>query len=234
MNITTASAKGQRPYQEDTSINVELPQGRLLGVFDGHGGNEASQFMAENFAGVFEETGSFRLAFRIAAQHLKDYEAGTTASVVLIPKDSRTVFTAVIGDSPIIIQTDSGIWYSPDHNVRTNEIERVAAQNRGGYYCGGYIMKGISGPGLQMGRALGDALLAPVLSTVPEVAEITVAPKGFVLIGTDGLFDPGHYGFKDAAKQVIARVNQDDAQALVDRAVQLPTGDNVTAILVKF
>ena len=127
MFITTATAKGARGHQEDTLINVELPQGVLLGAFDGHGGNEASQFMAENFAGLFEETGSLRLAFGIAAQHLKDYEAGTTASVVLIPTDSRTVHTAVIGDSPIIIQTDSGIWYSPDHNVRTNEIERVAA-----------------------------------------------------------------------------------------------------------
>jgi len=234
MNITAATAKGQRPYQEDTFINVELPQGRLLGVFDGHGGDEASKFMAENFVGLFEETGSLRLAFRLAAQHLKDYEAGTTASVVLVPTDSHTVFTAVVGDSPIIIQTKSGIWYGPDHNVRTNEIERVAAQTRGGSYAQGYIYNNFSGQGLQMGRALGDAWLSPVLSTEPEVAEVTVAPNGFVLIGTDGLFDPGHYGFKTASEQVIARVSQDDAQALVDRAIGIPTRDNVTAILVKF
>jgi serine/threonine protein phosphatase PrpC len=253
MNITTATAKGQRPYQEDTFIAQFMEQGTLLGVFDGHGGDEASQFMFENFAGLFEEAlqfphslyenlyiDSLRWAFEQSAAHLKNYDAGTTASVVFIPNDSRKVYTAVIGDSPIIAKIEDGrgvpsIWVGPEHNVRTNEAERVAATDRGGFYSGGYICKSKFGPGLQMGRALGDASLFPILSTEPEIAQVTVAPMGFILIGSDGLVDPAHYDFKKEAEQVIARVSQDDdAQALVDRAVLLETGDNATAILVKF
>ncbi len=240
MNITMATARGARGYQEDTYLNVQMSQetlqGTLLGVFDGHGGDEASKWMAQHFERCFHgQSGvevSLRKAFKTCAVALRDYDAGTTASVVFIPTNSNKVYTAVIGDSPIIVKTPTGLWFGPDHNVRTNQAECDAAIQRGGFYSGGYIMK--HGFGLQMGRALGDSALSPILSTEPEISSVTVAPDGFILIGTDGLFDPGHYDFKKAAEQVIARVGQDDAQALVDRAVSIPTRDNVTCILVKY
>jgi serine/threonine protein phosphatase PrpC len=235
MNITTATAKGARPYQEDTFINLQISQGTLLGVFDGHGGPEASEWMAKNFDLYFQynqrnvEVG-LRDTFDACAAALRGYEAGTTASVVFIPTDSTTVYTAVIGDSPIIIDTLDGLWYGPDHNVRTNPKELEAATARGGYYSGGYICKGSSG--LQMGRALGDAYLALILSTEPEISKLET--RKFILIATDGLFDPAHHNFKEAAEGVLAQIELGaNAQSLVDRAVALPTHDNVTAILVR-
>ena len=240
MNYTVATAKGQRDYQEDTYLVAELPQGHLFGCFDGHGGDEASQWMARNFKKQFEVReeiiDSLRIAFSKSAAMLKAYEAGTTASVVFIPTDSHVVYTAVIGDSPIIIETPSGRWYGPDHNVRTNEQEARDVVARGGRISNGYAMHGWEG--LQMGRALGDAKLASILSTTPEVSHVTVADKGYVLIGTDGLFDPAHYDFKRAVDNVVNEISLGaDAQRLVDYAVSAPTHDthdNATAILVRF
>lgn len=251
MKITKATAKGTRSYQEDTSVIAELPQGTLLGVFDGHGGDEASQFMMHYFVKMFKEAlsrdeycvSALRAAFKESALRLRDYGSGTTASVIFTSTGSgRMVCTAVIGDSPIIAKVEntqdwrtfnSAIWFGPDHNVRTNEAERKAAEARGGRYNDGYICKGYNG--LQMGRALGDATLSSILSTEPEINVITVAHEGFILIGSDGLFDPAHYDFKEAAEQVLALIDKgSDAQALVDRAVMAVTGDNATAILVRF
>jgi serine/threonine protein phosphatase PrpC len=219
---------------EDTYIAEKLPQGHLFCVFDGHGGDEASQYMADNFAKYFDKQAScLSAAFNRAANYLKDYPSGTTASVAFIPTNSRVVYTAVVGDSPIIIDTPQGYWFGPDHNVRTNLEERAAAEARGGHYSSGYIFRGNSGDGLQMGRALGDASLAPVISAEPEISVVTA--RNFILIGSDGLFDPAHHDFKVSAEAVLTRIScGDDAQGLVDRALSIPTRDNVTAILVRF
>jgi len=238
MRITTATARGERRYQEDTFINVQMSQGTLLGVFDGHGGDEASKWMARNFEAQFQDQRDVRLGLRSAisksAAMLRGCVSGTTASVAFVPTDSSMVYTAVIGDSPIIIDTPQRLWYGPDHNVRTNTAELDAAVKRGGFYNNGYICKGLYGPGLQMGRALGDAELSPILSHEPEISH--VFPVGeWMLIGSDGIFDPAHYDFKEAAEEIILAIELgDDAPRLVERAVAKPTRDNATCILVRF
>ncbi|MBI3274029.1 MAG: hypothetical protein HYZ69_02700, partial [Candidatus Colwellbacteria bacterium] len=80
----------------------------------------------------------------------------------------------------------------PEHNVRSNLEERKAAEQRGGIYSGGYIWNdlGSLGQGLQMSRALGDAHLGNILSREPDV--YTIAEPLWVLVASDGLFDPGH------------------------------------------
>jgi serine/threonine protein phosphatase PrpC len=85
-----------------------------------------------------------------------------------------------------------------------------------------------------MGRALGDAELSPILSHEPEISQ--VFPVGeWLLIGSDGIFDPAHYDFKEAAEEIILAIELgDDAPRLVERAVAKPTRDNATCILVRF
>jgi len=62
-----------------------------------------------------------------------------------------------------------------------------------------------------------------------------VGPSSFVLLATDGAFDPSHYQFEESAKTVISMCEHGlDAQAVVNRAVNAQTGDNVTCILARF
>lgn len=47
-----------------------------------------------------------------------------------------------------------------------------------------------------MGRALGDTHLSKVLSRVPDIYEVKLGAQSFVIVATDGAFDPSHYEFK--------------------------------------
>lgn len=242
MKITSETAKGKRPYQEDRFIREEFLEGTLLGVFDGHGGEEVAQIASELFPTLFRAalvSSSSRVSMEVSISILNDrtnyLHSGSTLSVVFIPKDKNVAVCAVLGDSPIIIKSADGkINVSPEHNVRTNEVEALAAKARGGTISGGYLFDGYRNDGLQMSRALGDSSLDKVLSRTPGIYEVPLSIDSFVLVATDGAFDPAHSEFSEALDSVVRNIESGaDAKALVDRALAVPTRDNVTCILAK-
>jgi len=250
--ITCDTKKGTRPYQEDRVFIAGYEQGWLLGVFDGHGGHHTSQALCEELPSVFaDEIGEPKATAKKAlansikkvADLTKDYANGSTLSLVWIPTKGNTVTCAVIGDSPILIKDAEGkIHIGPDHNVRTNRKEAEAAEMRGGIVYGGYLYDGsnqygsqLRGPGLQMARALGDVALARVLLREPEIYTVKVNAESFVIVATDGVFDPGHEETHTAIEAVVTLVaGGGDAEAVVARAVELKTGDNASAIVARF
>jgi serine/threonine protein phosphatase PrpC len=259
-SVNVAAEKGNRDYMEDRYISYDKPEGILLAVFDGHGGSEASTyawgklapyffeslaFFKEEFPSEKQVTYALRDAIKQLAVHLADCEAGTTLSAVFIPTEGEMAYTAVLGDSPIIIKSESRdevlgmthftTWVGPDHNVRSNPTERMAAEARGGYCDGAYLYRNMHSQGLQMARALGDSHLRGVISTEPEINEVPIVGSGFILVATDGLFDPAHRKFEESKRQVLALIKDGaDAQYLVDNAVLRDTYDNATAILARF
>jgi len=242
-DISAATKKGQRSYQEDRYVVHETPDGRLLAVFDGHGGDRASEHCATLLHEVFDVVRKtllvvnfenlLREVFNVLNTETEGFVSGTTASIVFIPNSGKEAVVGILGDSPVLIQNrDGGLWLSPEHNVRTNAKEVEAAQARGGVVDGGYLFATFSGGGLQMSRALGDRELSRVLDRTPEVFRIPLGVNSFVLVASDGLFDPSH---ESCPMEDIAKAIGDgaDAAKLVDGAVRKPTFDNVTAILVK-
>ena len=221
-------------------------------MFDGHGGEQVSHLASEELPGIFadeitEEGAVNRVPdvlrncirkLNLMTQHMWP---GSTVSLVFIPaRSDRTgndvATCAVMGDSPIIIKdADGKINIGPDHNVRSNYEERRAAEARGGIVVGGYLSQSFDGIGLQMARALGDSHLNKVLSREPEVYQVKLGAGSFVLVASDGAFDPSHYGFKKAAEAVLKLVEEGaGAEAVVSRAVVIPTGDNVSVIIARF
>lgn len=246
--LTSAEAKGRRSYMEDFHFTSIRPEGTLLAVFDGHGGNEASEKAMLEFHAYFDfqlemfEKGNIRDTYRTAvaslAEVLKDYQDGTTLSSVYIPTEGNIVTTAVLGDSPILIGGATSLWVGPDHNVRSNPAEADAVTERGGFIQNGYAWRRFDGQGLQMGRALGDAPLRQILSTEPEIRELLITDETFILVATDGLFDPGHSN-PDAIGDVVKLLRSGShgeftAGELIQNALHRETGDNVTAILARF
>jgi|SRR5271157_3508011 len=243
--VSSASAKGQRPYQEDRLFVATYEQGTLIAVFDGHGGNEVSKLAEVEIPGFFadeisEPKATPRKALKkvIAkfAEFTNDMPSGSTLSMVFVPFKGRFAYCAVIGDSPIIIKDAKGtINISPDHNVRTNEAEAQAAIKRGGIVHDGYLFHNRFAMGLQMARALGDVELSKVLSRKPDIYSVRINKDSFIIVASDGAFDPGHYDFKVAAEAVVKLVQDGgEAQAIVDRALQIKTGDNVSALVARF
>ncbi len=135
------------------------------------------------------------------------------------------------------IMKNGQYWHSPEHNVRSNPAEVKRINTVGGYVHNGYAFSGkgsFSSGGLQLSRALGDRDFADILSREPEIFEVPLGVGSFVLVGTDGLFDPGHESSR-ASSDIIALVEKGaTAGNLVHQAtVAKPTGDNVTALLLR-
>jgi serine/threonine protein phosphatase PrpC len=247
-NISAATASGGRSHQEDFYLfdefsmkGVKNGHGQLMAVFDGHNGPETAEKAFKALYGVFGVSlamhkGDVAAAMKDTASKLswmtENNEAGSTMSLVYVPDGQRTAHAAVIGDSPVIVlNADNKIIVSPDHNVRSNPAELEKAKEKGASYELGYIMSPLGG-GLQMSRALGDKHLDSILDREPEVYSVPLGRRSMIILGTDGLFDPGHY---DTAAQigrlVILAMNGAGAKELVQDALDRMTCDNVTAIV---
>ena len=246
MVLTGASNKGTRGYQEDRHLMISAEEGLIMVVMDGHGDAACAIELESKFCEVWDSVFSpekspdflFKELFDKFDMLTSGMDSGSTMSVAFIPKANTgkedKVHIAILGDSPVIVQRPDGTFHvSPEHNVRTNIVERQAGIQRGGYYSpNGYICYGPEGHGLQMSRAFGDRDLGKILSRIPEVYSVDLG--NWVLVGSDGLVSPGHD--ESAAQMLLEIVNmveeQDvNAKELVDYAVAVPTGDNVTCIL---
>jgi serine/threonine protein phosphatase PrpC len=191
--ISSDSHKGRRDYQEDRYFTSTMPEGTLIAVLDGHGGDAVSHLASEELPGLFaDEIGEpgavnhvdevLRTVIQKINIMTQDQQPGSTLSLVFIPIDKPVVYCAVMGDSPIIIRDKDGKTnISPDHNVRTNYIEAEAAKARGGFVEGGYLFATFDGMGLQMARALGDSHLNAVLSRVPDVYSVEINEDSFII-----------------------------------------------------
>jgi serine/threonine protein phosphatase PrpC len=241
MKISTASELGLRDYQEDRYVVHHTNAGVLLGIMDGHGGEDVADVCRDYLATFWDLSILNRHpqeALGLVVWQLdcitNEYHCGSTVSLAFVPTAEDFVHVATLGDSPVIVRSPDGIAHvSTSHNVRTNLEEREAAIKRGAEYRNGYIFDAQqwrNGDGLQMGRALGDSSLSTILSRKPSIE--THVLGDFILLGSDGILDPSHENELQAAAAVIALIdNGGDAQDIVDRAVKLPSEDNATAIL---
>lgn len=238
-NMTHAEAKGSRRYQEDRHVVYWVPdEGYLLAVFDGHGGDEAAGLCANRLISIWHLTSiaptledAVRNTFKMLHEETAHMGSGCAASIAFIKEDGSEVIVGILGDAPVLVKND-GIWTSPEHNVRSNPAEAAAARERGGVISNGYLYgTRFSSGGLQMSRALGDCNL-DVLNREPEIFRLPLKAGDWVLVGSDGLFDPSH--ITNPSVSIGLLVDQGaDAAALVQNALDVPTEDNVTAILVK-
>lgn len=241
MQISKSVAKGLRPYQEDRHLVLEYPYGTLVAVMDGHGGEGVSQKLENIIPNEWPKYVAPRKPVEHAMEeffarlHQRTQMAGDGATMTAVFTDGQKATVAVLGDSPVVIKTtDGSIYVGPMHNARSNPSERDAAQAKGAIYFNGYIGDHFSNGGLQMTRVFGDHELRRILNREPEISQVSLGPGSWILVGTDGLFDSTHYNIDPEIKAVVSLIeNGADALVLVDRALGVPTGDNVTAVLVR-
>lgn len=242
--ITCATSKGGRLTQEDRFVGIPLSETEnrawLLGVFDGHGGSAAvAEYCAKEVrrtvcpSDFSDPEGFLRKLVARLNEETRGYHEGSTLSLALVigRKDgSRAVSAAILGDSPVIILDRTGrITVGPEHNVRSNAAERKAVMARGGEVANGYVYPPACDYGLQLSRALGDRWLDGILSREPEI--LTVADPVWVLVASDGIFDPSHMGDVPLSeiKPLVERgASADDVLAWADSFV---LQDNATAVV---
>jgi len=241
---------GRRPSMEDehlaTSFHLNI-QGRdyplqLFGVFDGHGGPQTSLYVKQNLQRKLQETlprfcpnglteegiwNALKMTFVELNKELPNHRAGSTATVALM-LDGK-LWTANVGDSRTIL--DNGIQLSED--AKPNDPRYLKGiVNRGGVV----FFNRING-NLGVGRAVGDHMVGAV-SARPKITVYplaTIQPGSHLILTCDGIYDVA--STRQVAGAVRAHAQESAmtlAKNIVYSAYQAQSGDNLSALVVKF
>lgn len=246
MKINAFSQQNNREYQEDRFFIHEYKnKDILLGIFDGHGADFASEDACNATVKIFNHIKknikknpelALTYLFERLNDLVKDYWCGSTAVIVWIKDNIAHV--SVLGDSIVLINTNNRLWKSPEHNVRTNKNEADAALERGGYINNGYLFdayKLSQSYGLQMSRSLGDKDLNRVLDRNPDIFHIPVNENSWVLLCSDGLYslDKESPNYIEKISDLINSTENVNAEFLVKKLSETQHYDNSTAIFLE-
>ncbi|GMI92832.1 DNA-binding protein phosphatase 1 [Hibiscus trionum] len=258
---------GGRPYMEDTHICIaDLAKNfgcnlmseeavSFYGVFDGHGGKDASQFVRDHLPRVIIEDADFPLELeKVVTRSFTETDAafakscsiesarasGTTALTAMI--FGRSLLVANAGDSRAVLsRLGTAIEMSKDHRPCCMK-ERRRIESLGGFVDDGYL----NGQ-LGVTRALGDwhlegmkemgERIGPLIAE-PELKMITLTKEDeFLIIGSDGIWDV--FTSQNAIDFTRRRLQQHNdvklcCKEIVEEAVKRGATDNLTAVLVSF
>ncbi|WVZ20055.1 hypothetical protein V8G54_007377, partial [Vigna mungo] len=199
-----ASSPGKRSSMEDfydtriDGVNGEVVG--LFGVFDGHGGARAAEYVKKNLFSNLISHPKFisdtKSAISDAYNHTdseflkseknQNKDAGSTASTAILVGDRLLV--ANVGDSrAVICRGGNAIAVSRDHKPdQTDERQRI--EEAGGFvmWAGTWRVGGV----LAVSRAFGDRLLKQYVVADPEIQEEKVDKSlEFLILASDGLWD---------------------------------------------
>lgn len=244
---STCGERGE-DRMEDRSIVIPqiagLQNTHLFGVFDGHGGQECSEFVATHFTGALfrswaneEATPESALvhAFEdVDAAFLKaaavTEESGCTALAALVV--DSTLFVANAGDCRCVLSRKDRtiVNLSRDH-VATDLSEKARVEARGGFVS---VTGRVQGR-LMVSRAIGDRPVKRYVSSTPEVTTTVLSEQDdFIILASDGLWDV--VSSEEAASLVRSTVRVPDlaAKRLALKAIELGSDDNISVIVAFF
>lgn len=227
-------------------------QGSYYGVFDGHDGINAAQFVKDRLLQFIVEDAAFPTAVEKAVHRAflqtdaafaeacsldHTLSSGTTAITALVL--GRRILVANAGDCrAVLCRRGKAVPMSRDHKpscmVERNRIEAL----------GGYVDDGYLNGRLGTSRALGDWHIIGLkgvdcpLSAEPELMEVVLTEEDeFMIIGCDGLWDVfTNENAVDFARRKLQLHNDPEqcSRDLVDEALRRHTGDNLTVVTVCF
>ncbi|XP_027163190.1 probable protein phosphatase 2C 76 [Coffea eugenioides] len=243
-----SSFRGKRASMEDFyDIKTSKIDGQtvcLFGIFDGHGGSRAAEFLREHlFENLMkhpEFIANTKLAISETYQQTdvdfleseKDTfrDDGSTASTAVLV--GNHLYVANVGDSRTIIsKAGRAIPLSEDHKPNRSD-ERKRIENAGGVvmWAGTWRVGGV----LAMSRAFGNRMLKQFVVAEPEIQDLEVDEElELLVLASDGIWDvvPN----EDAVS--LARAEEEPeaaARKLTETAFTRGSADNITCIVVKF
>jgi serine/threonine protein phosphatase PrpC len=217
LKIGFSHEQGRRPTMEDThltsSFNLRL-KGRdypvqLFGIFDGHGGRLASEFVRDNLRSKLQETlvkynpdglsdagifNALKMTCVLLNRDFKDRykqianSQGTTATIAFTL--GPDVWFANIGDSRTILDNHGIPIQCTEDAKPQDERYKRGVENRGGtviYRAGAPRVNGV----LAVARSLGDHGLG-VVSARPKITKIPLSyirPGSHLVLLCDGISD---------------------------------------------
>ncbi|CAO4368111.1 unnamed protein product [Caenorhabditis nigoni] len=261
IHVSAEQIKGQRHKQEDRFVaypnSLYMDTSRsdhigLLGVFDGHGGHECSQYAAGHMWETWIETRASHseeplekqlktsldlLDERMTVRSTKEcWKGGTTAVCCAIDMNKKELAFAWLGDSPGYIMDNLEVRkvtrdHSPSDPEEGRRVEKAGGQL---FVIGGELrVNGV----LNLTRALGDVPGRPMISNQAETCQRDIEVGDYlVILACDGISDV--FNTSDLYNLVQAYVNEnpvkdynDLAHYICHEAIAHGSADNVTVVI---
>ncbi|KAL7214756.1 hypothetical protein ACSBR1_027026 [Camellia fascicularis] len=215
----------------------------FFGVFDGHGGGKAAEFVANNLdRNIMKEVMS-RCEEAIIeavkdgylstdAEFLKEDSNGGTCSVTALIRNGNLVVSNA-GDCRAVLSQEGVAEALTDDHRPSRKDERDRIENQGGYVdcCNGVWR--IQGS-LAVSRAFGDRHLKQWVVTEPETTLLRITLEcEFLILASDGLWDkeavdvvrPSSIGV-DKSKSISA------CKRLVDLSIMRGSIDDISVMVI--
>ncbi|CAI9774175.1 unnamed protein product [Fraxinus pennsylvanica] len=243
-----SSFRGKRATMEDFyDIKTSKVDGLtvcLFGIFDGHGGSRAAEYLKEHLFENLMKHPEFITNTKLAISETyqqtdRDFlesekdtfrDDGSTASTAVLV--GNHLYVANVGDSRTIVsKAGKAIPLSEDHKPNRSD-ERKRIENAGGVvmWAGTWRVGGV----LAMSRAFGNRMLKQFVVAEPEIQEQEIDQElELLVLASDGLWDvvPN----EDAIS--VAQIEDEPeaaARKLTETAFTRGSADNITCIVVKF
>ncbi|KAF6986681.1 hypothetical protein CFC21_004406 [Triticum aestivum] len=243
-----SSFRGKRASMEDffdiKSSKIDDKQINLFGIFDGHGGSRAAEYLKEHLFENLMKHPQFMSDTKLAISETykktdSDFldseinthrDDGSTASTAVLL--GNHLYVANVGDSRAVIsKSGKAIALSDDHKPNRSD-ERKRIESAGGIvmWAGTWRVGGV----LAMSRAFGNRLLKQFVVAEPEIQDQEIDDElEFLILASDGLWDvvPN----EDAVS--LVKMEEDPeaaARKLTETAFGRGSGDNITCVVVKF
>eukprot|EP00928_Gymnodinium_smaydae_P085406 TRINITY_DN6881_c0_g1_i2.p1 TRINITY_DN6881_c0_g1~~TRINITY_DN6881_c0_g1_i2.p1 ORF type:complete len:510 (-),score=115.05 TRINITY_DN6881_c0_g1_i2:1047-2576(-) len=243
-----AELNGWRPNMEDAHLAHIHDDWAFFGVFDGHGGEACSKYVAERLEAELSSGGCpaddaavTELCLKVDQAFLDtQQDSGSTATmcIVHVPSSAGEKYklrVVNIGDSRVLLGrrdgtivdgggTDSGL--TKDHKPNEpSERERI-------YRCGGYVEEAQGGVArvngsLAVSRGFGDADYKRTGGPGPEARPVTADPElghfecdgaDFLMLVCDGVSE-GDFPNPDVVKFAADALREQDDPGVVARLV---------------
>lgn len=243
--VGVAEMNGWRNSMEDTHLVLLRPGWGVFGVFDGHGGQACSAFVARRLREELEANGSpaddkeiRNLMFRVDDEFLKTGQAsGSTATMVAVntePNGKQRLRVINAGDSRTLLGRRNGQIRDgggTDEGMTTDHKPENAVERERIYRTGGTVQRGM-GPArvngdLAVSRAFGDKDHKRTGGPGPEDRPVTVDPEikhaecegeDFLMLVCDGVSE-GNFTNAQAVKVCADVLRQGNDPGAAARAV---------------
>jgi serine/threonine protein phosphatase PrpC len=242
LQLAITSIKGLRPTMQDNYKITELSSGyTFIGLYDGHGGNEAADLACNILHELVENelkkgASPFKAieeSFREIDKKIYDlnYRSGTTATVSLIK--ANTMYLAHVGDTRVVAKRENKvIQLTKDHRItdsdemnmyRSSKWFKEKSKSIGkGNFKGFYL--------ISVSRSLGDTFFEDAISIKPDNLELKLSGDEEIIVATDGLWC-------SVSNEEAFQFTDTDLKATTDRlineALNKGSKDNITAIYIK-
>uniref|UniRef100_A0A6B2L7N9 PPM-type phosphatase domain-containing protein n=1 Tax=Arcella intermedia TaxID=1963864 RepID=A0A6B2L7N9_9EUKA len=252
--VGTATTYGSRPTNEDMQFHCIInPAGLQLphvseqsilycGLFDGHGGMECVDYVANNFHKhlhvhedleelVYNAYETINKEVQYEASRRK-FDGGTTSAIVLIRGDKLVV--ANTGDTKVVLCRQGRARLLSEMHLAGNKIERKRSEE-----LGGTILTDAWGTQRVGGVMMVTRTIGPIqerikgLTWKPYITTLQITDEdSFVVLGTDGVFNVMN---NQEAVDIVKYCPNPEiaADKIVQKSLEYRTDDNATCSVVR-